>query len=213
MYSVSSGQSGIQLGLFDAITDLLAVHSIDWLGVPILAVLLFFVFRKNRTVPKVKISILCFMLYYYLCVTLTNIVGFPTLREYFRLSGLGESFFNPNVNLVPFADGFSLSFILNILLFVPLGFLCPCISRHYRRMKSVLLLGFGLSLTIELAQLFTQYRATDIDDLLTNTAGTLLGYLCFRLIHRAKQDDRKPDGLRLVPVVIVGMALVLEFFS
>lgn len=119
MYSVSSGSSGIQLGLFDAITDLLAVHSIYWLGVPILAVLLFFVCRKNRTVPKVKTSMLCFLFYYYLCVTLTNIVGFPTLREYFRLSGLGESFFNPNINLVPFADGFSLSFILNILLFVP----------------------------------------------------------------------------------------------
>lgn len=212
MYSVSSGQ-GIQLGLFDALTDLLAVHSIYWLGVPILAVLLFFVLRKNRTVPKVKTSILCFLLYYYLCVTLTNIVGFPTLREYFRLSGLGESFFHPNVNLVPFADGFSLSFMLNILLFVPLGFLCPCISRYYRQAKHAVLLGFGLSLTIELAQLFTQYRATDVDDLLTNTAGTLIGYLCFRLIHRAKKDDRKPDGLQLVPVVIIGMTLVLEFFS
>lgn len=212
MYSVSSGQ-GIQLGLFDAVTDLLAVHSIDWLGVPVLAVLLFFVFKKKRTIPKVKISILCFLFYYYLCVTLTNIVGFPTLREYFRLSELGESFFNPNINLVPFADGFSLSFILNILLFVPLGFLCPCISRYYRQAKHAVLLGFGLSLTIELAQLFTQYRATDVDDLLTNTAGTLLGYLCFRLIHRAKKDDREPDGLRLVPVIIIGMTLVLEFFS
>ncbi len=212
MYSVSSGQ-GIQLGLFDAITDLLAVHSIYWLGVPILAVLLFFVCRKNRTVPKVKISMLCFLFYYYLCVTLTNIVGFPTLREYFRLSGLGESFFNPNINVIPFADGFSLSFLLNILLFVPLGFLCPCISRYYRQAKHAVLLGFGLSLTIELAQLFTQYRATDVDDLITNTAGTLLGYLCFRLIHRAKKDGREPDGLQIVPVVIIGMALVLEFFS
>ncbi len=212
MYSVSSGQ-GIQLGLFDAITDLLAVHSIYWLGVPVLAVLLFFVFKKNRTIPKVKISILCFLFYYYLSVMLTNIVGFPTLREYFRLSGLGESFFNPNINVIPFADGFSLSFMLNILLFVPLGFLCPCISRYYRQAKHAVLLGFGLSLTIELAQLFTQYRATDVDDLLTNTAGTLLGYLCFRLIHRAKKDDRKPDGLWYVPVVVIGMTLVLEFFS
>lgn len=75
------------------------------------------------------------------------------------------------------------------------------------------MLGFGLSLTIELAQLFTQYRATDVDDLITNTVGTLLGYLCFRLIHRAKKDGREPGGLRLVPVVIIGMALVLEFFS
>lgn len=213
MYSVSSGSSGIQLGLFDALTDLLFVHSIYWLGVPVIFVLLVVLFKKNPTVSKVKTSILCLLLYYYLSVMLTNIVGFPTLREYFRLSGLGESFFNPNVNLVPFADGFSLSFVLNILLFVPLGFLCPYISRHYRQAKHAVLLGFGLSLTIELAQLFTQYRATDVDDLLTNTAGTLLGYLCFRLIHRAKKDGREPDGLRYVPVVIIGMTLVLEFFS
>lgn len=203
----------VQLGLFDAITDLLFVHPIYWLGVPVIFVLLFVLFKKNPTVSKVKTSILCLLLYYYLSVMLTNIVGFPTLREYFRLSGLGESFFHPNVNLVPLADGFSLSFMLNILLFVPLGFLCPCISRYYRQVKHAVLLGFVLSLTIELAQLFTQYRATDVDDLITNTAGTLLGYLCFRLIHRAKKDDRKPDGLWYVPVVIIGMTLVLEFLS
>ena len=125
----------VQLGLFDAITNLLFVHPIYWLGVPVIFVLLFVFFKKNPMVSKVKTSILCLLLYYYLSVMLTNIVGFPTLREYFRLSRLGESFFNPNINLVPFADGFSLSFILNILLFVPLGFLCPCISRHYRQLK------------------------------------------------------------------------------
>lgn len=66
-------------------------------------------------------------MYYYLCLLFTNIVGIPSIGEYVRLSQLGEAFFNPNINLIPLSDGFSLSFILNIILFIPLGFLCPII--------------------------------------------------------------------------------------
>ena len=87
--------------------------------------MLIIIFKKNKTISKIRISILFLVFYYYLCVMLTNIVGIPTLSEYIRLSRLGEAFFNPNINLIPFSDGFSLSFILNIFLFVPLGFYAP----------------------------------------------------------------------------------------
>ncbi|MRT18404.1 VanZ family protein, partial [Vitellibacter sp. q18] len=93
---------------------------------------------------------------------------------------------NPNINLIPFSDGFSLSFILNILLFVPLGFLCPLISKTFERLRNTFLIGFGLSLFIETIQLFTLHRATDIDDLLTNVIGTIIGYFCFKLIAKLR---------------------------
>ena len=79
---------------------------------------------------------------------LVNIVGIPTLDEYKRLLQLGETFFNPNVNLIPFSDGFSLSFILNIFLFIPFGFLCPLISKSYERIRNTFLIGMGLSFVI-----------------------------------------------------------------
>lgn len=219
MNSVSSNQSGvsIQLGLFDAVKDLLFVNPVFFVGLIVIGVILFLTFKRNRTIPKIRTSILLLALYYYLCVMLTKIVGIPTLSEYKRVSDLGESFFNPNINLIPFQDGFSLGVILNILLFVPLGFLCPLISKHYQSIKNTFFIGCGLSLAIEIVQLFTLYRATDIEDLITNTVGTLIGYLCFKGIHRLAivknhfgSDARE---LRYMPVAVIGFVFVLGFFS
>ncbi|MDD3220740.1 MAG: VanZ family protein [Lachnospiraceae bacterium] len=42
-----------------------------------------------------------------------------------------------------------------MFLFVPLGFLCPFISKSFEHIKNTLLIGFGLSLFIEFLQLFT----------------------------------------------------------
>jgi len=70
--------------------------------------------------------------------------------------------------------------ILNVLLFLPLGFL---LARHLRSRgfslpRAVLLttaLGFGLSLTVELLQAFLPSRESDLMDLISNTLGTLAG--------------------------------------
>ncbi len=221
MNSVSGNPSEVsmQLGLLDAVKDLLSVNPIFVIGAIGICVMLILIFRKNRAVPKGRIAMASLVLYYYLCVMLTNIVGIPTLGEYRRLTGLGETFFHPNINLIPFADGFSLSFVLNVFLFLPLGFLCPVISERYQRIKNIFFTGLGLSLTIEIVQLFTLYRATDIDDLITNTVGALVGYGCFKLIHRmaAKphpvREFQEPRVLRDLPVAIIAMTFVLGFFS
>lgn len=69
----------------------------------------------------------------------------------------------------------------NILLFVPFGLLAVLLSNRCRRLRVTLLAGAGLSLFIELMQLFGT-RGTDIDDVILNTAGTFFGYLCGRLL-------------------------------
>ena len=207
METVTNNQSGveIQLSLFEAIKDLLLINPIFLLGIILIGIFLVVIFKKNSDIPKVKTSILSLAMYYYLCLTLSHIVGIPTFGEYIRLSQLGETFFNPNINLIPFSDGFSLSFILNILLFVPLGFLCPLIR---------------LSLFIETIQLFTLHRATDIDDLLTNVIGTIIGYFCFKLIAKLRivklhsdDDSMEQDYTVCIPIAIIIVALILGFFS
>ena len=119
----------------------------------------------------------------------------------------------------PFSDGFSLSFILNIFLFIPLGFLCPFISKSYQSVKGTFLIGCGLSLSIEIVQLFTQYRATDIDDLITNIIGALVGYFCFKIINKLIARTRLINAfeetpyMKYVPVVIIIITFILGFFS
>ena len=69
---------------------------------------------------------------------------------------------------------------LNILLFIPLGFLLPFLWKKYQSLRTTILFGFALSLSIELLQILT-YRATDINDIIANTFGAALGYFIFRI--------------------------------
>ena len=88
------------------------------------------------------------------------------------------------VNLLPFSREIDVAeYILNILLFIPLGFLLPIIWPNTNKIKQVVLSGVSFSLLIELSQLFTN-RQTDIDDVLMNTLGTILGYLLFSILIR-----------------------------
>jgi len=74
----------------------------------------------------------------------------------------------------------------NLLLLCPLGFLVPLMSRKWNRWYKAVLLGLIGSFAIESAQLLLHLlkvgsRLFDPDDLLLNTAGTLLGYLAYRV--------------------------------
>ena len=68
----------------------------------------------------------------------------------------------------------------NVLAFMPFGFLLPLIWKNFRNAKKVVLMGFLMSLAIEICQLFN-LRATDIDDLMMNTLGALVGYCCWKV--------------------------------
>lgn len=65
---------------------------------------------------------------------------------------------------------------LNVLLFMPLGYLLPVSIRRFNRWWQVLLIGFLFSLLIETVQLITRLGWFDASDLLHNTLGALIGY-------------------------------------
>ena len=120
---------------------------------------------------------------------------------------------DPTVNLIPFRD-FSSSNImgmaLNAVMFAPLGFLLPAYFERYRHWGRALAAGFFPSLTVGLLQLFT-FRATDVDDLIMNTLGALLGFLMAKLIfrHRTAVYRGRKDWLELLLVnAIVLMTIV-----
>ena len=68
---------------------------------------------------------------------------------------------------------------LNILLFVPFGYLLPLLWKRADRWWKVVLCGFLLSLLIELIQLVTHLGMFDLDDLMNNSLGAFLGWGCF----------------------------------
>ena len=122
-----------------------------------------------------------------------------------------------NLNLVPFIgliDDWKNS-ILNILLFIPLGAMLPILWNSFRTQKNTLLFGFGTSLTIELLQILT-FRATDVNDLITNTLGTYLGFLFASHLckkHQLSSADEAGQAGIVIAVVLLVMFFAYPFVS
>ena len=116
-----------------------------------------------------------------------------------------------NLNLLPFIgmiDDWK-NGILNILLFVPLGMMMPILWNSFRTQKNALLFGFGTSLAIELLQMLT-FRATDVNDLITNTLGAYLGFLCTNFLLQKKPI--KAVGRNNETAIVVSVVLLVMFF-
>ena len=74
----------------------------------------------------------------------------------------------------------------NIVAFMPFGFLLPFLSERGRNTGKVLFFSFLLTLSAETIQLLSRTGAFDVDDLILNTAGGVLGYWCYRLMFRRR---------------------------
>ena len=73
----------------------------------------------------------------------------------------------------------------NLIMLFPLGIYLPLLYRRLRKVSgffAILLISFLVSVGIEILQLATSYRSTDVDDVLLNTAGACLGFIVYQLI-------------------------------
>ena len=97
--------------------------------------------------------------------------------------------------------------ILNIMLFIPLGFLLPLYSDKLKKMYIVVPIGLLATLTIEFTQHFNDYGTFEIDDALNNTIGTLLGYCIFMIFYRLKNKEslKKIIGYIIPIIATVGV--------
>lgn len=67
----------------------------------------------------------------------------------------------------------------NVIGFLPFGALLPLMARGARKTWKTVLLSFEISSLIEISQLIFQVGCFDVDDIILNTLGGLLGYLLF----------------------------------
>lgn len=93
--------------------------------------------------------------------------------------------FRPNISWTPFVGMITgpIDTILNVILFVPLGFFLPLLYKKYGNLRTVALTGFLFSLSVEIFQMF-DWGSSDINDLMTNTAGACIGFWVYCLLSR-----------------------------
>ena len=77
---------------------------------------------------------------------------------------------------------FRFNVIGNICVFIPLGIFLPKLFARCRKLLTVTVLSLEISLGIEVIQLVTRIGSFDVDDLLLNTIGGILGYLIYRIV-------------------------------
>lgn len=148
-----------------------------------------------------------FLFCLYLC-GIAAVVGLPSLAywQYLR--------FEPNVNWIPslFRREERVFSVLNVLLFLPLGVFLPALWQKYRDWRCTAIFGFALSLGIELLQTFCG-RATDVNDLITNTAGCMLGFAAIRLLLQKKSAQQKDEAPLLLAVAAAVMFFIVPYLT
>jgi glycopeptide antibiotics resistance protein len=110
-----------------------------------------------------------------------NLVPLASIRETLSLAGTW-----PRLRLL----------LGNVVVFVPFGLLVPLIWPRLARWPRMILAAVLFSLAIEGSQLLlsllvgTWYRMSDIDDVLLNVPGVLLGFGLYRMIFKGRSKER-----------------------
>ncbi|WP_142336082.1 VanZ family protein [Bacillus toyonensis] len=148
-----------------------------------------FYFNTKRT-----ISIWHFLWVYVFLFYLSLVYGVTQIATVWDISRNETWIRVSQINLTLFDTAGSTAYLLNIVLFMPLGFLLPTIWPQFRKMKNTIYAGFFFSLAIELSQLLNS-RITDIDDVFTNTLGAIIGYVLYRVLFKLidKREGKKLD--------------------
>ena len=125
---------------------------------------------------------------------------------YFLIFSRNGTYDEPHYNLIPFQEilrywnyrdqlgMLSLENIVgNIVIFMPLSFL-GAVARSGHSFLKTSLDGFLLSLVVEIFQLISRVGTFDVDDLILNTLGAILGYtvfVCCNTIRRMYVKNKK----------------------
>ena len=78
----------------------------------------------------------------------------------------------------------------NAAMFIPSGIVLPIVYKRLDTFVKVILAGAGTSFCIEIIQIPFSVRATDIDDLILNTIGVIVGYGIYTLVQCLRKNKR-----------------------
>ena len=139
----------------------------------------------------------------YICiVVVARFTFFPFYKVDGKIQPLifdAASFFPPRLNLIPLVNLFDyeirrealINLIGNTAMFIPLGIVWPSVFRKLNTHAKVIGAGICISLLIEILQLPFFDRVSDIDDLILNSLGFLMGYGIYLLAKAIGRTVKK----------------------
>jgi len=158
------------------------------------------------------------------CAILIKVMVFkdiPTIRigslmlNFAGTNGGHPPNFVPFMTIVPYLLGFkgwiiaAVNLLGNIALLIPIGFLVPFVYRHMTWKKSVAL-GVVAGLSIEVMQTVLRVGIFDIDDVILNALGVLIGYAAFAILANW---IRARNYKRITVAALSGMAAAAAVYG
>jgi glycopeptide antibiotics resistance protein len=128
---------------------------------------------------------------YFLCMI--HLVFFPievNIGKYANLTPWYKS-----INFIPIVTVDIPTFLLNIIMMLPFGIYLPLLNKKYHSVKKAAYSGLFVSLTFEIIQLLIRVtlgngRSTDINDLIANTLGAVVGFLLIKKLSHVTIVNR-----------------------
>ena len=134
----------------------------------------------------------------------------------FRITKLPDTLnmhFRPILQLIPFYglkdDLFNCA--LNVFLFIPFGVFLPALWREFFSFKNTLITALCFTTFIEITQLFCN-RITDVNDIIMNTLGAVIGFCILRLVTKAFPKLYLYDFKKRECVLIFAITFSIVFF-
>ena len=120
------------------------------------------------------------------------------------------------LNIIPFSNAIDIvAYLLNVLLFIPLGLMTPVIWKDMSNPGKVIGVGFLFTVLIELSQLLNN-RRTDIDDVLLNVLGATIGFVLYRVfdkLTKSKFQINRPAATEMAICVLAVFASRFFLFN
>lgn len=191
------------MGLIQMYIEKMLIHMLVAIPFYVVGRVLFIKIKKVAVQPIRELMMAGFTIYMIGLASQTIIpqwsmgIWADTGKFYFEVYRVNES---AGVNLMPLNTIFNYAFQTNgqvgnwgavsllnltgnVFLFSPIGFFLPLIWRRWQSFHKILWIGFWTTCFIEFVQYFIG-RSSDIDDILLNTIGVLVGYGAFVLLKK-----------------------------
>lgn len=172
--------------------------------------LCYYMVSKRRNNGKAKLDIKRLVLYGVFICYLVVVIGATMLSRsgFWQNRAIQPLFYSYCDAWNDFSIKEWRNIILNILMFVPFGFLLPFLSNKFHAFWKTYLAGFAFTFLIEIVQLVLRRGIFELDDLMNNTVGAMIGYGCYRIVLLIISIIKKEKS-KIVPVLCYQLPVLL----
>ena len=184
MYSIVCGIVGL-LYIYSG-CDMLIIYAALGLGV-LAAIICFIRFCVQNRYSMKTVNVILFLVYFAVVLYLTIFMRIGSVD-----TSIVTTPFDDLKNAIQYRDPAMVQhMVLNVLMFVPFGYLIPAMNpENLKRCSFAFLGGIVCSTVIEGAQMIFSLGQSDIDDIIANSIGAVIGYLLVRFVWQFQKNWR-----------------------